>query len=461
MGIHLRWFIISYRRRSFITNLLLAILILWSIHVFIRYITNITSLATTPTPSSTTPNILLRNKRVVLQKFYNDSEYRKQVFEKRIKRLSQVVTKSRTVAFNNKSISFPYYNVHIFYYAWYGNIKFDNDFHHWNHQYIPSWKKEHKVKIFRKHHEAPLDIGSNYYPSLGCYSSRDPNVIQTHMWQMKFAGVGVVVISWTPPRMKDSPHDILPSLFYYASENNIKLTLHVEPYFNRNPANMVKHLIDFFDSYINHPALYKINITSSTRPTRSLPVIYVYDSYLTPFTAWKELLSTKGNISIRGTKYDAVFIGLLVDVQHRYHIKKSHFDGFYTYFASNGFSYGSTWKNWNSLAKFASQNQLIFVPSVGPGYIDTQVRPWNSVNTRHRRHGQYYDVAWRSAISSRVRYISITSFNEWHEGTQIEPTQPRSVTGFTYLDYSPEGSDLYLNLTKYWVGQFYHSREKH
>lgn len=47
--------------------------------------------------------------------------------------------------------------------------------------------------------------------------------------------------------------------------------------------------------------------------------------------------------------------------------------GFYTYFATNGFTYGSTWKNWRSLSKFAHQNGLIFVPSVGPGYIDTQV----------------------------------------------------------------------------------------
>ena len=36
----------------------------------------------------------------------------------------------------------------------------------------------------------------------------------------------------------------------------------------------------------------------------------------------------------------------------RYDIVKSHMDGFYTYFASNGFTYGSTWKNWESLSRF-------------------------------------------------------------------------------------------------------------
>ena len=83
-----------------------------------------------------------------------------------------------------------------------------------------------------------------------------------------------------------------------------------------------------------------------------------------------------------------------------------------------------------------------------------QIRPWNAENTRHRRHGQYYEVAWRSALNSGASLVSITSFNEWHEGTQIEPAKPASNKDFTYLDYEPEGPDFYLGLTKWWVQQF-------
>lgn len=133
--------------------------------------------------------------------------------------------------------------------------------------------------------------------------------------------------------------------------------------------------------------------------------------------------------------------------------------GFYTYFATNGFTYGSSWKNWRSLNKFARQNSLLFVPSVGPGYIDTQIRPWNVANVRHRRHGKYYEVGWRSAQSAQAKLISITSFNEWHEGTQIEPAVPRTTESFTYFDYEPEGPDFYLNLTKWWVSEFSKKQE--
>lgn len=463
MTVHIRWFIISCRKRSAVKNIIFVFILIWAIYLFLKL------LFARPLLSPTPATILITNKshyQINLKlienhnsdDIFNDVEWRQRAIENKIKKLAQLIVKQpRYVPFNNDSITFPYYNVHIFYYAWYGNINFDSDWHHWNHNYIPHWKKGNTVKIYRRKHEAPLDIGSNYYPLSGCYSSRDPETIKMHMRQLKFAGIGTVVVSWAPPGMKDSPNDMLSSLFYYANEVNIKITLHIEPYHNRDPNNLQKHLIHFFDNYINHPALYKVNTNSNKKP---LPLIYVYDSYLTPFSAWKELLSVKGNISIRHTKYDAIFIGLIVDQQHRYHIKKSHFDGFYTYFASNGFTYGSTWKNWNTLAKFARQNRLIFIPSVGPGYVDTQVRPWNSANMRHRRHGQYYDVAWRSAMTNHAPFISITSFNEWHEGTQIEPAQAKSIPNFTYLDYNPEGPDFYLNLTKWWVSSYYNSNEK-
>lgn len=57
-------------------------------------------------------------------------------------------------------------------------------------------------------------------------------------------------------------------------------------------------------------------------------------------------------------------------------------------------------------------------------------------------------------MNSGATTVAITSFNEWHEGTQIEPAKAFSVKGFTYLDYEPEGPNYYLDLTKYWVDEF-------
>ena len=49
-------------------------------------------------------------------------------------------------------------------------------------------------------------------------------------------------------------------------------------------------------------------------------------------------------------------------------------------------------------------------------------------------------------------YISITSFNEWHEGSQIEKAIPmKTHDGYQYSDYSPMEPDYYLSLTRKWL----------
>ncbi len=66
--------------------------------------------------------------------------------------------------------------------------------------------------------------------------------------------------------------------------------------------------------------------------------------------------------------------------------------GFYTYFAVDGFTDGSTTANWAALEAWADDHELLFIPCVGPGYIDTRVRPWNERNTRSREEGAYYGM---------------------------------------------------------------------
>ena len=100
----------------------------------------------------------------------------------------------------------------------------------------------------------------------------------------------------------------------------------------------------------------------------------------------------------------------------------------------------------------------MFVPSVGPGYIDTRVRAWNGQTTRHRRKGDYYRLAWRTATALLPKVVSITSFNEWHEGTQIEAAIPKTIKDFTYLSYEPDPPDMYLTLTRTLIDNFIQSQ---
>lgn len=181
---------------------------------------------------------------------------------------------------------------------------------------------------------------------------------------------------------------------------------------------------------------------------RLLPLIYIYDSYLIPVSEWRQVFKPGSKSYIRQSKHDFVAIALLVQETDKRVILDAGFDGFFTYFASVGFSYGSTTAKWSLLAKFAKQQNLLFIPSFGPGYDDTRVRPWNSKNSKDRKDGRYYREMFQAALrTNHGGILSLTSFNEWHEGTQIEPAVPKSGNGITYLDYSPHAPHYYLQLT--------------
>lgn len=321
--------------------------------------------------------------------------------------------------------------VFCFYYNWYGNPKHDGSYIHWAHGIInPGIADTAKIT-------GGDNIASNFYPALGAYSSHDASVVRQHMKMMRKAGIDIVVVTWW--NKGDFMDRSIPLILNEAAKNKLKVAFHIEPFAGRN-AQTTKDAIQYIvDTYGLHPAFYR----SATHGNK--PFFFIYDSYLTPDKEWT---------SIRNTQYDAVVIGLWVKEKEEAFFMNSGFDGFYTYFASNGFTYGSNTANWESMQAWAKAHNKIFIPSVGPGYEDTRIRPWNEKTSKSRDAGKYYDSMFAAAIACNPSFISITSFNEWHEGTQIEPAVPFSSKAFQYLDYAPQMPDYYLKRTRYWVERF-------
>ena len=335
-----------------------------------------------------------------------------------------------------------------FYYNWYGSKSIDGENHHWKHPVMPENDKDTTSKIF----QGNGDIGANYYPELGEYSSADSLVIKKHVQQMASAGFSIVAVTWLGK--DDYTYKSLSLIFKYAAQSNLKICFQIEPCVRKSALATVNEMQFVIEQFGNLPAFYRDE--KSKRP-----MFFVYDSYVIPASEWNKVLSKANDeLLFRNTKYDSDVIGLFCGKEDTAFFQKAGFDGIYTYFASRGFTYGADPENWKYLKSFADKLQLKFIPSVGPGYNDNRIRPWNKNNTKEREKGKYYDRFFEDALGCDLDWIGLTSFNEWHEGTQIEPAQSYQFKDAIYLDYEGLPEDYYLTRTRYWLNKWNISKIK-
>jgi hypothetical protein len=288
----------------------------------------------------------------------------------------------------------------IFFYPWYSTAAYDGGYAHWQ----------------QGSHTPPWDIGSAYFPARGAYSSADPHVLVAQMRDIRRAGVDEVVSSWWG---RGSPEDDrLPMIRRIARLHGLKVAVQLEPYRGRSIASIGEDLAYLRDLGIRD--------------------VYVYRSEDFPAEAWATLpLKLSGVRTFAQTS----LIGFAA---------KGGFDGFYTY---DILVYGGD--KFVRLCAEAHAAKLLCGPSVGPGYDAEQAT--GDPNVKPRDNGTTYDTMWRAAIAAGADLVTITSYNEWSEGTQIEP----AGHGGRYESYAGAyglrgraAPYAYLRATRRWTDRF-------
>ena len=295
-----------------------------------------------------------------------------------------------------------------FFYPWYGTDAHDGAYLHWS----------------QLGHDPPNDIASSYYPARGLYSSADRLVMAQQMDEIRSAGIDEIIVSWWG---QGSAEDLLlPAVIVAAHADGIAVAVHLEPYAGRTVASTVADV-----AYLRN---YGITSFYVYRP---------FDLAVADWAAAKSALHAGGGVTLFAQT------GLAGDAA------KAGFDGVYTY---DIVTYSGD--KFRRLCAQAHAMHLICAPSVGPGY-DAQ-RGSDDPRVKPRRHGATYDAMWHAAITSGADRVTITSFNEWHEGTQIEPAAPTRRHGqYRYLSYNGawglhgvSAEDAYLTRTRYWSDIF-------
>ena len=344
-------------------------------------------------------------------------------------------------------------HVHAAFYLWYGTPAIDGKWLHWDHRTMPHWT----AKMNEQYppgvaHTPPDHPHSPYYPARGLYSSSDNATLLAQMRELAEAGVDSVMLSWWGQAALQIERDsqgvstdpLVPRVLDAAAEAGIGVSWHLEPYGGRTAQTVLADLRYLHERYGSHAAIWR-------EGPRRLPLVWLYDVSMEHvgehMTEWRAMVA-----ALRGSEADAVLLSLYLDARDADFVDQAGLDGAYTYFASDGFTEGSTSSKWLAARRALASKGKLFVTSVGPGYDDTRIRPWNGHNTRSRERGAYYERQWRAALEAAPHAVSITSYNEWGEGTQIEPARPHtSSTGRRCEDYAPDDGAIYMRLTREWA----------
>jgi len=258
------------------------------------------------------------------------------------------------------------------------------------------------------------------------YVSRDRGVMGRHIDQAKAAGIDALIVAWYGPGGDNQTEPNLTALLEEAAARNFKIGILFEtdsPFLGSADAisGALRHAVSV---HANHPAFLRVD---------GRPVIFFWRPTIYGVETWRSIRSGVD------AGYGSIWIAEGVNPAYM-----AVFDGHHLY--SNTWNPPSDlgavnqkFARWVNQARQDYGSYKYWVATVMPGYNDVRIRAGSGF-AKDREGGAYYERSWQAAINSGPNWIVITSFNEWPEGTYIEP--------------SAAFGDQYLQLTGRWSQQF-------
>lgn len=305
-----------------------------------------------------------------------------------------------------------------FYYPWYGNPAAKEGSGRWSH-----WEG---IDL-----ETRTIKSSTHFPELGPYDSHDPAVIRQHCrWAVESGVTGFIASWWGHGSFEDRA---MPRLLDLAAEHSLAVSAYYEtvPGNPKTAERAASDITRLLEKYGKHPAWLKV---------AGRPVLFIYGRAIGELgvAAWGEVRkrvdeSSSDGVVLQGDQFSPQAAEV--------------FDGLHTYITAGQLRGKSldevrawcqdTFPRWVKLTRDTGRISTL---TVIPGYDDTKIRsPGLRVD---RFEGQSYVIQWEAALAAQPDWVLITSWNEWHEGSEIEPSVEH---GRRYLDLTREMSARFLN----------------
>ena len=301
-------------------------------------------------------------------------------------------------------------------------------------------------------------------PELGEYNDRTGAVINQHLDWSRFAGIDFWVASWWGPESREDV-TLLNHILLNPNLNDFKIAVFYETTGRTNNFenydNLGPDITYLANNYFNHPNYLKIN---------NKPVLFIYLTRVLSGrgTLQSSLTTIRNAASVAG--YEVFIVGdqvfgsppssanniALLDAITNYDVYGSMgASGYATQTSVN--SYYSAQSGWKTLAQGVNVG---FIPGTVPGFNDNGVRNGHNPLSRKLMADQEFGSLFRAMVVEAKKHVDntlgnmlmVTSWNEWHEDTQIEPQRLMLPTN---IDVSPSGSDYTTDLFYEGYGERY------
>ncbi len=246
-----------------------------------------------------------------------------------------------------------------------------------------------------------------HYPLDGLYDSLSDETIKRQLAEAREAELDGFIVSWWGT--EHYSHRVLRRMCELAGEDFV--TIYYETAMthklrdeDRQAAirRIAEDMAVLLSELAPKPSWMKVD---------NKPVIFVYivGSYtVDEWGAVREELTKRG--------LDAFLVGDTLDPSYL-----EVFDGLHTYSPVGILASGRSLREvYEKAATACREKGKLFAATVLPGYDDRKIRKPGLLYPRG--NGSTYDHTWRAALSCEPDWILVCTWNEWYEGTEIEPS---------------------------------------
>lgn len=260
------------------------------------------------------------------------------------------------------------------------------------------------------------------------YISDHQDVIDRQVSEAKDAGIDAFISSWSGTDTETDRN--FPRLLDTAAAHNFKATIYFETNSAVRHGDVVSQLRSALSRFQNHPAFLRWN---------GKPVVFFWSPQtLGGAAAWR---AVRQQVDPNNTQIwsvdttDASYLDVF-DTIHFFSAGKWNA-------STNVAQVNAQWRGIVNAYNTAHKTSRLWTAGVIPGWDESKVLPpRNPAKVFARRDGAMYEEGWRGAMASNPEWITITSWNEWFEGTQIEPS---ATYGTRYLDLTRQYAGLWKN----------------